>query len=94
MRILLNSACMKYRVNLTIDPVVMQQAHQLAHEMHTSVSQLVEESLRRLRQAIKVKHKSFVEQWRGKLKLARRDLKDSRREYLLKRYGLINANPR
>lgn len=91
-RILFNSMYMKRRVSLTIDPVVMQQARRLAHEMNTSVSQLVEESLQRLSQTPNGKHKSFIEQWRGKLKLAQRDLKDPRREYLLKRYGFINAN--
>ncbi len=80
---------MKQRVNLTIDPALVHQAHKLAHEMHTSVSQLVEDSLRRLTRTADHRNESFVKKWRGKLKLARRNPSDPRREYLLKRYDLL-----
>ena len=81
---------MKKRVSLTIDQNVMHRAKQVARRRNTSVSQLVEDSLRYIAEPGSTDGKNFVERWRGKLKLKLlpRDPSDPRREYLWKKYGL------
>ena len=79
---------MKQRVSLTVDPKVMRKARQIAHQRHTSVSQLVEDLLNHVTQPSAKEPEDIVEKWAGKLKLVPRDLHDPRREHLWKKYRL------
>jgi hypothetical protein len=81
---------MKQRVSLTIDPKVMRKARHIAHQRHTSVSQLVEDLLNHLTQPSPREPEDLVDKWAGKLKLAPRDPHDPRRERLWKKYGLAD----
>ena len=81
---------MKQRINLTVDAEIMYRARQLAHQRHTSISQLVEDLLIRLTQTSEKESEDLVKKWAGKLKLAPRDLSDPRREYLWRKYGLAD----
>ncbi len=68
----------------------MHRARQLAHQRHTSVSQLVEDLLIRITRTSEKESEDLVEKWAGKLKLAPRDLSDPHREYLWRKYGLAD----
>ncbi len=68
----------------------MHRARQLAHQRHTSVSQLVEDLLIRITRTSEKESEDLVEKWAGKLKLAPRDLSDPRREYLWRKCGLAD----
>ncbi len=68
----------------------MHRARQLAHQCHTSVSQLVEDLLIRITRTSEKESEDLVEKWAGKLKLAPRDLSDPRREYLWRKCGLAD----
>ncbi len=88
MRIFIDNAHMKQRVNLTIDPTVLRKAKQAAHQRHTSVSQLIEDLLISVTRSTAKAPEDIVEKWAGKLKLIPRDVSDPRREHLWKKYGL------
>lgn len=74
---------MKTKLNLTIDKDLIPKSKAFARLRGKSVSQIVEELLRK---AIRTDGVSFVDRWRGKFKIA--DKTDPRYQILKRRYQL------
>jgi post-segregation antitoxin (ccd killing protein) len=72
---------MKSKINLTIDEELIPQSKDYAKKQGLSVSQLVEELLRR---SVQNDKPSFSSHWRGKFKVADKD--DGRFNKLQERY--------
>jgi hypothetical protein len=87
MRINLDNAHMKQRLNLTVEADLIRLARQVAHERDTSVSALVEEYLRNLPSRAPGSGAAFIVRWAGRLSLAPPD-GDPRREVLWRKYAL------
>jgi hypothetical protein len=90
MRIILDNAHMKRRINLTIDAKLIAQARNIAHQRKSSISNLVEQGLQTLSKSPDRHDLSFAERWAGKLRLAPRDPADRKRERLWRKYRLVS----
>ena len=78
---------MKDRVTLTIEPEIVGRAKKIAHQRKTTVSALVEDLIRRTPISAELEE-DFVHKWTGKLRVRKTPGRDSRFEYLKKKYGL------
>lgn len=74
---------MKTKLNLTIDSGLVPQTKHYAKKQGKSVSQLVEDLLRKVVSESEI---TFSKRWKGKFKIS--DGLDSRTEYLKSRYDL------
>ncbi len=69
---------MKDRLTVTIDSELAERAKRIAHTRNTSVSGLVEESLRTTLRAPTRPTRSFVERWAGRFTVSPDDPLDRR----------------
>jgi hypothetical protein len=79
---------MKRHITLSIDSEVIKKARKTSHQLHTSISHLVEEFLVKISGRTSLQEKSFVEKWTGKYSLREHQTKDERSAALRKRYRL------
>jgi hypothetical protein len=79
---------MKDRLTVTIDSELAGQAKRLAHTRNTSVSGVVEESLRNTLRAPSRPVRTFVERWAGRLTVIPDDPQDQRLTALKAKYHL------
>jgi hypothetical protein len=78
---------MKSRITITLDPIVVRQAKNVARERHTNLSALIEDLLKQTAQSNVAPRRSFTQKWAGKLTV-REDSKDELLKALKTRYGL------
>jgi Family of unknown function (DUF6364) len=78
---------MKSRITITLDPIVVRQAKNVARERHTNLSALIEDLLKQTAQSNVAPRRSFTQKWAGKLTV-REDNKDELLKALKTRYGL------
>lgn len=72
---------MKAKLTITVDEDLIPEAKRFARLQGLSLSQLIEDSLRRATSAEK---RTFAERWRGRFHPADRD--DDRYDYLARKY--------
>jgi Family of unknown function (DUF6364) len=78
---------MKSRITITLDPIVVRQAKNVARERQTNLSALIEGLLKQTAQSNVAPRRSFTQKWAGKLTV-REDNKDELLKSLKTRYGL------
>jgi post-segregation antitoxin (ccd killing protein) len=74
---------MKTKLTITVDEELVPKAKRYARERGVSLSSLIEDALERM--TAPEEATSFVERWRGSMRLAERD--DDRYRALIDKYG-------
>ena len=79
---------MKIRITLTIDPLLVKRARQLAHARKTSVSALLETYVRTASLDSHNSKRPFSQRWAGRFHIAASSTPDERLDALKARYSL------